>query len=275
MVAAEKRPMEAIESVVEDIDDERQGRARWVYKLYEMVRWLPPGPDRMATINRVASARNISGATIDRYLMVPERLPLDLLAQAFPGPDGCAWHVGLTWSHLEKASQAGGNRFAPEQRAEWLTHAADEEQSLDQFTDWLRATGAIRSPKRGSRFTPEDGAREAEVLTAVQAAASLLKAAVHGDKGDRVQEKALRFLQKNMPLLTSEAPMPKTAMTFLEALADAARTAGIDVPLPKPLQAGKAYSIAKTLRSVADLLDQQRPGAEFSIGTQGDGGDKP
>jgi hypothetical protein len=268
--------MEALESVIDDIDDERQGRARWVYKLHQLVRWMPLGsPEREATINRVGSRRNIAADRIAHYLEVPERLPYHLLAKAFPGPGGeCAWHVGLTWSHLEKAAAAGGDRYTPEQRVEWLTRAADNEMSLAQFTDWLRQTGVIRTPKRGDRFTPEDGAREAEVLVNLQAAAALINSAVAGDRGGRVKAKALRFLSKNEGALKAEAPIPDTAITLLEAVADDARRRGIDVPLMALPEPGKAYSISKTLRKMAERFDHERPGAEFTIGSPVQGEEK-
>lgn len=279
MVAAERieRPMEALnalEDITEGIDDERNGRFRWVYKLWERVRWLPRyGEDWQATLGGVAAARNLSVARIEQYLQVPERLPWHLLTDAFPdGPEGtCSWHLHLTWSHLEKAAMAGGDRYTSEQRVEWLIHAADNEMSLAQFTDWLRATGVIRTPRRGDRFTPEDGAREAERLITLQGATAYLKTALSGEYGLRVAAKAQKWAGKHAAILARET-IPDTAITLLEALADSARAQGIDVPLPAAVDPQKAYKLADTLRRVADLIDQQRPGVRVTISPMEEGG---
>lgn len=272
MVAAlaEQRPMEALDKIFDRIDGERMDRMEWVYSLYEVWLRLPNREAKAALLKAVSAEKNISPDRLEGYLQVPERIPWRLLAEAFPGPEGtCTWYLNLTWRHLERAAAAGGDTYTPKQRIEWLGHASDASLNYGKFEDWLRSVKVIKA--RVTRFTPEEGAKEHATINDVKAAVALIKSAALGEKGQRVQTRALTMLADNQAVLSTQAAMPNTAITLLEAVADDARRRGIDIPLASLPEPGKAYSISKTLRKMAERFDHERPGAEFTIGSPSQG----
>jgi len=178
------------------------------------------------------------------------------------------WCQRIGLGHLRTVARAehpNGLGLSSEERVAWLVGCYHAAEGAGAFEDRLRAGGYL-PVRKVKRFGAEDGAKEAERIIKGREAAAYVARCLAGDYGLHVQAKIAKSWERRAESLNGLAPIPDTAMTFLEALADAARTAGIDVALPKIPQAGHPYNLAKTLRSVAELLDQTRPGAEFAIG---------
>lgn len=259
----QEREMHDEDGVIEDLHEASKSRSRAVYKMFVRCMALPEG-ERPAYVRYIAARAMVQESTVEGWLEVPKQIPLRLLVEAFPTTEDGAggWWTSLQWLHLQKAAQAGGRRYGPEDRIEWLVHAANNGLSPDGMSDWLRETGVIKSPKRGQRWTEADGESEAANLADVSTAARVLKDALNGAKGERVQAKAQRWLNGKVEVINGPAPTPKTACELGEWLFSEMRRRGHDVDLSGMMarrRADKPFAVTATLEFLLGEVRREHP----------------
>lgn len=274
MVAAPETRMNSLDYVYQGIDNERNGRVQAVYALWEIYRLLPddpglpgkPGP-RLSLLNEVGSQRNIAADRLEEWLLVPERIPWEMLNRAFaPTPQGePSWHLSLTWTHLEKVAKVGGvkeNLYGPIQRVRWLVMVADNEWSTADLDNYLRKEGHIKARAQKS-FTPEAEAKDAERVNLGREAAAYLQKCLAGDYGPEVREKVGKSWTKREAAITPA--LPDKASGLFRWIADQLEQSGKDIDISRNMAARMAskpdepIALHVAARWATDRLAQERP----------------
>lgn len=183
---------------------------------------------------------------------------------------GNEWAERLSLGHLRAVGRAVDPKtnqpLTSRRRVELLLECYYQALSAAQFEDALRQAGYLPPKKtQGRRFTPEDAAKENEIVLQMRDAMSFLIRCMSGDFGEAVQQKALRSWEQRAQVVPEF--QPTMASSLLHILADEMRRQGKDIDLSAVLKrrANKPIETATFLKWLAEQYVRRYPGATFIV----------